>query len=61
MPNIVIDVMPDQKQKIKEGHFGGTMRLGAYKTILKKGTIAEGAYGKRKVEERHRHRYEVNP
>jgi len=59
--HLVIDVMPDQKQKIKEGHFGGTMRLGAYPAILKKDTIAEGAYGKRKVEERHRHRYEVNP
>ncbi|MCR4330795.1 MAG: CTP synthase [Patescibacteria group bacterium] len=59
--HLVIDVMPDQKQKIKEGHFGGTMRLGSYKAILKKGTIAEGTYGKRKVEERHRHRYEVNP
>ena len=59
--HLVIDVMPDQKQKIKEGHFGGTMRLGAYPTILKKDTIAQGAYGKRKVEERHRHRYEVNP
>ena len=37
--HLVIDVMPDQKQKIKEGHFGGTMRLGAYKTILKKALL----------------------
>ena len=37
------------------------MRLGAYKAKLKKGTIAEGAYGTSEIKERHRHRYEVNP
>ena len=36
------------------------MRLGAYPANLKKGSIAEGAYGKSKISERHRHRYEVN-
>jgi len=59
--HLVIDVMPDQKKKLEENNYGGTMRLGAYPAILKKDTIARGAYGKRKVEERHRHRYEVNP
>eukprot|EP00571_Detonula_confervacea_P007092 CAMPEP_0172325600 /NCGR_PEP_ID=MMETSP1058-20130122/54452_1 /TAXON_ID=83371 /ORGANISM="Detonula confervacea, Strain CCMP 353" /LENGTH=643 /DNA_ID=CAMNT_0013042189 /DNA_START=85 /DNA_END=2016 /DNA_ORIENTATION=- len=40
---------------------GGTMRLGARETILKEGSIARSLYGKEKVMERHRHRYEVNP
>ena len=40
---------------------GGTMRLGARETILKEGSIAHRLYGKEKVMERHRHRYEVNP
>lgn len=37
------------------------MRLGEYPAVLKKGTLAEAAYGTRKIIERHRHRYEVNP
>ncbi len=53
----VIDIMPEQL-KIKEK--GGTMRLGAYPCVLKKGTKARKAYGKAKISERHRHRYEVN-
>lgn len=60
-PHPVIDIMPDQKKKIAEGNYGGTMRLGAYPAILKSGTIARGAYGAARVSERHRHRYEVNP
>ena len=36
------------------------MRLGAQKAVLKKGTIAREVYGTDIVEERHRHRYEVN-
>ena len=57
----VIDVMPDQKQKLEKKNYGGSMRLGVYPAYLKKGTIARAAYGKEIVEERHRHRYEVNP
>ena len=38
-----------------------SMRLGAYPANLKKGSIAEEAYGMAKISERHRHRYEVNP
>jgi CTP synthase len=57
----IIDVMPDQKKLIDEKRYGGTMRLGAYLAVLKKGTIAQKAYGKDLIEERHRHRYEVNP
>lgn len=59
--NPVIDIIPDQKKKIAEGNYGGSMRLGAYEAVLKDGTIAKEAYGKEKISERHRHRYEVNP
>ncbi len=58
---VVIDIMPDQKQKLKDGNYGGSMRLGAYPASLKKGSVAEKAYGKSDISERHRHRYEVNP
>ena len=37
------------------------MRLGSYTANISGGTIARSAYGEGKVEERHRHRYEVNP
>jgi CTP synthase len=40
---------------------GGTMRLGKYPCNLREGSIAAEAYGTLMVEERHRHRYEVNP
>ncbi|HYH09396.1 MAG TPA: CTP synthase [Thermoanaerobaculia bacterium] len=40
---------------------GGTMRLGKYPCSLKEGSHAREAYGVELVEERHRHRYEVNP
>ncbi len=53
----VIHIMPEQlKVKLK----GGSMRLGAYPCILKKGTKSYDAYRKPKISERHRHRYEVN-
>lgn len=57
-PHPVIDILPEQLQ-VKE--LGGTMRLGAMGVLLKKGSKAEALYGARKVSERHRHRYEVNP
>ena len=53
----VIDLMTEQKN-VKG--YGGTMRLGAYDCIIKKGSVAEKAYGTNKISERHRHRYEVN-
>ncbi|MDP9362166.1 MAG: CTP synthase [Acidobacteriota bacterium] len=40
---------------------GGTMRLGKYPCELKEGSIAHQAYGAELIDERHRHRYEVNP
>ncbi|MEL6720180.1 MAG: CTP synthase [Bacteroidota bacterium] len=53
----VIDIMQEQKS-ITE--MGGTMRLGAYACKLEKDSNAHNAYGKKKVMERHRHRYEIN-
>lgn len=57
----VIDILPEQKARLARKDYGGTMRLGEYPAVLKKGTLAEKAYGTRKIIERHRHRYEVNP
>src|SRR3989339_967086 len=57
----VIATMADQIEKIKNKDYGATMRLGSYPAILKKGSIANLSYGKDKILERHRHRYEVNP
>ncbi|MCX6825045.1 MAG: CTP synthase [candidate division SR1 bacterium] len=54
----VIAIMEDQKNIFKKG---GTMRLGSYKAILKKGSKVQTLYGQDTIEERHRHRYEVNP
>jgi CTP synthase len=42
------------------GDLGGTMRLGSYEAELARGSLAERIYGKPRVIERHRHRYEVN-
>jgi CTP synthase len=54
----VIDFLPGQEKIRKKG---GTMRLGACPAILKAGTQVRKLYGKNKISERHRHRYEVNP
>ncbi|MFA5095050.1 MAG: CTP synthase [Candidatus Paceibacterota bacterium] len=59
--NMVIDIMESQKELLKNNLYGGSMRLGEYKAILRDGTIAKKAYGKKEIIERHRHRYEVNP
>ena len=55
--NPVIHIMDDQIGIDKKG---GTMRLGAYPCILKEGSLAKELYGKQKISERHRHRYEYN-
>ena len=39
---------------------GGTMRLGAYDCVLEEDSLASKLYGKSDIQERHRHRYEVN-
>lgn len=59
--HLVIDIMPEQKDKIALNKMGGTMRLGEQEAHLQKGTHAFKAYGKEIISERHRHRYEVNP
>jgi CTP synthase len=43
-----------------DGDLGGTMRLGLYPADLQPGTLVATAYGATRVDERHRHRYEVN-
>lgn len=57
----VIDVLPEQRKNLAAKNYGGTMRLGAWPAKLRPGTIAARAYGRDKISERHRHRYEVNP
>lgn len=57
----VIDFIPEQVNILQESRYGATMRLGSYPAVLKKGTIVHSLYGSDTVEERHRHRYEVNP
>ena len=59
--NPVINIMESQKENIINHRYGGNMRLGEYKAILKPGSVAHAVYGKVEVIERHRHRYEVNP
>ena len=56
----VIIVNPYQKENLQKNLYGGTLRLGAYDCKLKAGTKTAKAYGKKKVSERHRHRYEYN-
>jgi CTP synthase len=53
----VIHIMKNQKNINTKG---GTMRLGSYSCTVFKNTKAYDAYGKTKIHERHRHRYEVN-
>lgn len=60
-PYPVIDILPEQKKNVKEKKYGGSMRLGAYTTHIEKNSYAYSLYKKESVEERHRHRYEVNP
>src|SRR5512136_143283 len=56
-PYPVIDLMPEQRGiEIK----GATMRLGAHKVVLQKGSLAQQLFGQEEIHERHRHRFEVN-
>jgi len=56
----VIDLIPEQKELIKNKQYGATMRLGAWDCKIIPKTIASKAYKKGLVSERHRHRYEFN-
>ena len=58
--NPIIDIMPEQKNLIRENRYGGSMRLGAYPCRLIKNTKAYQAYGQENISERHRHRFEFN-
>jgi len=70
----VIDILPLQKKLLQDKRYGGSMRLGAYSSVLQPGTKVYALYDvfykeqtsslvkkERIVLERHRHRYEVNP
>ena len=60
-PEPVIATMAEQLAFVEgAGDLGGTMRLGLYPAALKEGSIAREVYGEATVQERHRHRYEVN-
>jgi CTP synthase len=48
------------EKRHSESDLGGTMRLGAQRCILTKGTLAQRIYDKNSIIERHRHRYEIN-
>jgi CTP synthase len=56
-PYPVIDLMPDQRGVVD---MGGTMRLGLYPCVLQEGSISAKAYQLPMVQERHRHRFELN-
>jgi len=60
-PHPVIATMADQEDVVAgERDMGGTMRLGLYPAALAEGSLVRELYGADVVEERHRHRYEVN-
>ena len=56
-PDPVISLMEEQKNVVDKG---GTMRLGAWKCVLKTGSKLAEVYGAKTISERHRHRYEFN-
>lgn len=67
--NPVISLMPKQREFMEKRAYGGTMRLGSWEAIVKKGTLAYNIYDKYNgfidkakglTSERHRHRYEFN-
>lgn len=57
-PYPVVDLLPEQKEVIDKG---ATMRLGAHEISVREGSAAERLYGATKIQERHRHRFEINP
>ncbi len=68
-PYPIIKLMPAQEKYMKHRAYGGTMRLGAWEAIVKKGTLAWDIYKKHNkfinsqkglTSERHRHRFEFN-
>ncbi len=57
----VIDLLPEQKEILRESGYGATMRLGGQVVEIKRDTLAHRLYGREEVVERFRHRYEINP
>src|SRR3989344_2051803 len=57
----VIDILPEQREKLARKDYGGSMRLGAYPCYLEEGTFVREIYGTDVISERHRHRFEINP
>jgi CTP synthase len=53
----VVDLLPEQRGVTAKG---GTMRLGLYPITLAEGSVASRVFGAGAIQERHRHRYEVN-
>ncbi len=56
----IVHIMPEQEKKLLKQEYGGTMRLGSFPALLKEGSLAAKAYGTNTINERHRHRYELN-
>lgn len=63
----IIDLMKQWKkdsgvveERSSSTDLGGTLRLGSYQAVIKKDSLAHKLYKKEKINERHRHRYEVN-
>jgi CTP synthase len=57
----VISTMQNQEDIVAgKGDMGGTMRLGLYPAVLANGSVVATVYGSTEIQERHRHRYEVN-
>ena len=57
----VISTMQNQEDIVAgKGDMGGTMRLGLYPAVLAAGSLVSEVYGANEIQERHRHRYEVN-
>lgn len=50
----------ETETRAANGNMGGTMRLGAYPCVMQSGSLAEKVYASPSIQERHRHRYEVN-
>ncbi len=60
-PDPVVSTMASQESIVAgKGDLGGTMRLGLYPADLLAGSVVAELYGQLKINERHRHRYEVN-
>ena len=59
-PHLVIHANPYQQANVLNQRYGGTMRLGSYPCVLTPGSLAATSYRARRINERHRHRYEFN-